>query len=143
MGFFKEFKEFISRGSVIDLAVGVIVGGAFGAITTSLVKDVIMPPIGLLLAGIDFAKLKYVLRDAYTDAAGTHPAVTMNYGAFLQTVINFLIIAFVIFLLIRAMNNLRHKQEEEGKANEVKAPTPQEALLTDIRDILKQMENNR
>jgi large conductance mechanosensitive channel len=144
MGFIRDFKEFISRGNVIDLAVGVIIGGAFGSITTSLVNDVVMPPIGLLLAGIDFSKLKYILKDAYTDAAGKeHVAVAINYGAFIQTLVNFLIISLVIFIVIRLINDMRRKQEAKGEAAEPETPTPQEALLTDIRDILKKIDEKR
>jgi large conductance mechanosensitive channel len=138
MGFLKEFKEFISRGNVVDLAVGVIIGAAFGAITTSLVNDIIMPPVGLALAGVDFSKLHYVLKEAHADETGKMiPAVSINYGAFIQTLINFLIIAFSVFVLIRVIHSMRKKREEEETVSE--APTAQEALLTDIRDILNQI----
>jgi large conductance mechanosensitive channel len=114
----KEFKEFIMRGNVVDMAVGIIIGAAFGAIVTSLVNDVIMPPIGMLLGNVDFASLAIVLKEATAE----EPAVTINYGAFINTVISFLIIAFVIFLLIRNINRLRKEAEEEPAAE----PTTQE-----------------
>jgi large conductance mechanosensitive channel len=114
----KEFKEFIMRGNVVDMAVGIIIGAAFGAIVTSLVNDVIMPPIGMLLGNVDFASLAIVLKEATAEES----AVTINYGAFINTVISFLIIAFVIFLLIRNINRLRKEAEEEPAAE----PTTQE-----------------
>ncbi|MDR3512256.1 MAG: large-conductance mechanosensitive channel protein MscL [Caulobacteraceae bacterium] len=129
---FKEFREFISRGNVVDLAVGVIIGGAFGAIVKSLTDQVIMPPIGLLTGGIDFAQLKVVLKPA----VGKAPEVAIAYGAFINTVITFLIIAFVIFLLVKGINSLRREQAAEPEPA-APAPTPTEALLTEIRDLLK------
>lgn len=134
MGVFSEFREFIVRGNVVDLAVGVIIGGAFGAITKSLVDGVIMPPIGLLTSGVDFSKLEYVLKpdDPATKAS---ELVAIQYGAFLNTCIQFLIIAFVVFLLVKAVNTLR-RQEAEAPAAPA-APTAEEALLTEIRDLLK------
>lgn len=134
MGVFSEFREFIVRGNVVDLAVGVIIGGAFGAITKSLVDGVIMPPIGLLTSGVDFSKLEYVLKpdDPATKAS---ELVAIQYGAFLNTCIQFLIIAFVVFLLVKAVNALR-RQEAEAPAAPA-APTAEEALLTEIRDLLK------
>ena len=133
MSVFKEFREFIARGNVIDLAVGVIIGGAFGAIVKSLVDQVIMPPIGLLTSGVDFAKLQWVLKPE--DVAAKTPAVAIMYGAFLNTVIQFLIVAFVIFIVVKLVNNLR-RQEAEAPAAPA-APTTTEALLTEIRDALK------
>ncbi len=127
---FKEFREFIARGNVVDLAVGVIIGAAFGAIVKSLVDQIIMPPIGLITGGVDFAQLKWVLKP--TDAATKHAEVAIAYGAFINTVIQFLIVAFVIFLLVKAVNSLKR---EEAAAPP--APTPSEALLTEIRDLLK------
>lgn len=127
----KEFREFIARGNVIDLAVGVIIGGAFGAIVKSLTDQVIMPPIGLLTGGIDFGALKWVLKPAL---AGK-PEVAIAYGAFINTVITFLIISVVIFLLVKAINSLR--REEAAAPAAPPAPTPSEALLTEIRDLLK------
>jgi large conductance mechanosensitive channel len=132
MSFFKEFREFIARGNVVDLAVGVIIGGAFGAIVKSLVEQVVMPPIGLLTSGVDFAKLEWVLKPA--DPAAKKAAVAIQYGAFINTVIQFLIIAFVVFLLVKLVNTLR-RQEAEAPAPA--APTPTEALLTEIRDELR------
>ena len=123
MGFIKEFKEFAMRGNVMDMAVGVIIGGAFGKIVSSLVDDVLMPVIGMLTGGVDFTKLTAKVGDA-----------TVNYGTFIQNIIDFLIIAFCIFLMIKAMNKLMPKKEEEPEAP---AGPSQEELLTEIRDILK------
>ena len=131
----KEFKDFIARGNVVDLAVGVIIGGAFGKIVTSLVDGVIMPPIGLLLGEVDFSKLKWVLKAA--DAATKKEEVAIAYGAFINTVVQFLIIAFVIFLMVRAINALRREQAAEPAPAAPPAPTPTEALLAEIRDELK------
>ena len=128
---FKEFREFIARGNVVDLAVGVIIGGAFGAIVKSLVDQVIMPPIGLITGGLDFSALKLVLKPAL----GAKPEVAIAYGAFINTVVTFLIVAFVIFLVVKAVNQLR--REEAVAPAAPPAPTPTEALLTEIRDLLK------
>ena len=128
MGMLKEFREFAMRGNVIDLAVGVIIGAAFGRITTSLVNDVIMPPIGLLVGGMDFSSLAITLRDK-TDKAG---AVQLRYGAFLNTLIDFLIIAFAIFIFVKAINTLQRKKEEAPPA-----PPAEVVLLTQIRDELR------
>ncbi len=133
MGFIKEFKEFAMRGSVIDLAVGVIIGGAFGKIVTSLVDDIIMPPIGFLTGGVDFGQLKYVIVDA--DKANKVEEVAIKYGNFLNVIIQFLIIAFCIFLVIKALNSFKKKQEVAPEV--APAPTKEEVLLTEIRDILK------
>ncbi len=130
---FKEFREFIARGNVVDLAVGVIIGAAFGAIVKSLVDQVIMPPIGLITGGVDFAALKWVLKPA--DEASKHAEVAVAYGAFLNTVIQFLIVAFVIFLIVKAINSL--KREEAAEEAPPAGPTPSEVLLTEIRDLLK------
>lgn len=136
----KEFREFAMRGSVIDLAVGVVIGGAFGLIVTSLVNDVIMPPVGLLTGGVDFSNLFVTLRDG-AKAAGPYAslaqakdagAVTVNLGIFINTLIQFVIVAFAIFILIRAVN--RMKREE---APPPAPPTPSETLLGEIRDLLK------
>jgi large conductance mechanosensitive channel len=124
-----EFKKFAMRGNVVDLAVGIIIGGAFGKIVSSVVADVIMPPIGLLVGGVNFTSLTITLKEA----AGKAPAVTLNYGNFLQAVFDFLIVAFSVFLLIKAINTLQ-KKEEEAPA----APPKQEVLLEEIRDILRQ-----
>jgi large conductance mechanosensitive channel len=127
----KEFKEFISKGSVLDLAVGIIIGAAFGKIISSLVADVIMPPVGVILGGINFTAFKIVLRAAYVDASGKAiEAVTINYGNFLQTSIDFFIIAFAIFLLVKGVNKVRKK---EGIGPD---PTTTEKLLAEIRDLL-------
>lgn len=127
----KEFKEFAMRGNVVDMAVGIIIGAAFGKIVSSLVNDVIMPPIGMLLGGIDFSNFMLTLKEAM----GEVPAVTLNYGVFINTVIDFLIIAFVIFMVIKGMNRMKRKQEEEPAAPP--APTKEQTLLTEIRDLLK------
>ena len=129
----REFREFIARGNVVDLAVGVIIGAAFGKIITSLVDQVIMPVIGLITAGVDFAQLKIVLKAA--DVAAKKPEVAILYGAFLNTIIQFLIVAFVIFLIVKGINSL--KREEAVEPSTPPAPTPSETLLTEIRDLLK------
>jgi large conductance mechanosensitive channel len=132
MSVLTEFKKFAMRGNVVDMAVGIIIGGAFGKIVSSLVADVIMPPIGLLVGGVDFSNLVITLKGA----SGKIPAVTLNYGKFVQSVFDFLIIAFSIFILIRIMNTLQAKEEE---APAVPAPPPkQEILLEEIRDILRE-----
>ncbi len=134
----QEFKEFALKGNVVDMAVGVIIGGAFGKIVSSLVADVIMPPIGMLMGNTNFSDFKYVLKDAVLDANGveTVAAVAINYGAFVQTVIDFLIIAICIFAAIKAMNSFKKKQEEEAPAVPP-APSNEEVLLSEIRDLLK------
>ena len=130
MGMLQEFKKFAMRGNVIDLAVGVVIGGAFGKIVSSLVDQVIMPPIGLITGGVDFSRLKWVLKPA--DAATKTAEVAIQYGAFINTLIQFLIIAFAIFLVIKGINRLSRKQEEAPAA-----PPADVALLTEIRDLLK------
>ena len=129
MSVMNEFKKFAMRGNVVDLAVGIIIGGAFGKIVSSVVADVIMPPIGLLVGGVNFTSLAITLKEA----VGKAPAVTLNYGNFLQAVFDFLIVAFSVFLLVKAINALQ-KKEEEAPA----APPKQEVLLEEIRDILRQ-----
>jgi large conductance mechanosensitive channel len=129
----KEFRDFISRGNVVDLAVGVIIGSAFGAIVKSLVDQVVMPPIGLITGGVDFSQLKLVLKPA--DLAAKHAEVAILYGAFINTVIQFLIVAAVIFLMLKGVSALRRKEAEAPAAPP--APTPSEALLMEIRDLLK------
>lgn len=141
MGFFKEFKAFAMRGNVIDLAVGVVIGGAFGKIVSSVVADVIMPPIGLLIGGVNFTDLVVTLKAAGVDAAGAAtPAVTLNLGNFLQTVFDFIIIAFAVFLFVKGINRLTNlaKQEEEATPPPPPAPTKEEVLLTEIRDLLRE-----
>ena len=131
MGIFSEFREFIARGNVIDLAVGVIIGASFNKIVDSLVNQVVMPPIGLLTGGMDFSKLEWVLR-ADDPATKASELVAIQYGAFVNTLIQFLIVAWVIFLLVKGVNAMRRAQPAEPEA-----PTPSEALLTEIRDLLK------
>jgi large conductance mechanosensitive channel len=135
MSTLSEFREFIARGNVVDLAVGVIVGGAFGKIVTSLVDQVVMPPIGLITGGIDFSALKLVLQPA--DAAAKKAEVAINYGAFINTLIQFLIIAAVIFLLVKAVNRVRRTEAAAPADASPPAPTPIEALLAEIRDELR------
>jgi large conductance mechanosensitive channel len=134
MGMLKEYKEFISKGNVIDLAVGVVIGGAFGKIISSLVSDIIMPPIGYMLKGINFKDLKLILSPAGVDAAGNPtPPVAITYGNFIQTAFEFLIIAWVIFLVVKAINSMNKKEEVAAPPE----PTTQEKLLMEIRDALK------
>ena len=133
VSFTSEFKEFLARGNVVDLAVGVIIGGAFGKIVTSLVDQVVMPPIGLATGGMDFSQMKLVLKAA--DPLTRKPEVAVQYGAFLNTVIQFAIVALVIFLMVKAINNLRREAVREPPAPP--APTRAEALLEDIRDALR------
>lgn len=133
MGFVKEFKEFAMRGSVVDLAIGVVIGAAFGKIVTSMVDDLIMPIIGFITGGIDFSQMKYILKDA--DAANNVAAVTINYGNFINTVVQFLIIAFVIFLVIKGINSMKRAQPAEAPV--APAPSKEEVLLGEIRDLLK------
>ena len=138
MGLGKEFKEFAMRGNVVDMAVGIIIGGAFGKIVSSLVNDVIMPPIGLLLGGANFRDLVVTIKQASVDAAGnTVAAVTLNYGMFIQTVVDFLIIAGAIFLVIKAMNTLKKKDAAAPAPAEPPPPPADVQLLTEIRDLLK------
>lgn len=138
----KEFKEFAVKGNMLDLAIAVIIGGAFGAIITSLVKDIIMPPIGMVLGHVDFKNLMIVLQQGTTpgpytdpDAAAKAHAVTINYGNFLNLIINFLIVAFSIFFVVKAMNKFKKKEEEKPVVEP--EPTKEELLLTEIRDLLK------
>jgi large conductance mechanosensitive channel len=131
-----EFREFISRGSMVDLAVGVILGAAYGKIISSLVDQVIMPPIGLLMGGVDFAQLKWVIKAA--DPVLKKPEVAIQYGAFINTLIQFLIIGLTVFLLVKMVNTLRRFTERQEEAAAVPAaPTPTETLLREIRDLLK------
>jgi len=134
MKLLSEFKEFAARGNVVDLAVGVIIGAAFGKIVTSLVEQVVMPPIGLVLGRVDFSELKWVLAPE-NPATEAVEEVAIQYGAFINTVIQFLIVAFVVFLMVKAINRLRRA---EAAADPVPAgPTPTETLLTEIRDALR------
>lgn len=134
MGLVNEFKEFIARGNVIDLAVGVIIGASFGKIVTSLVEQVVMPPIGLLLGKVDFSKLKWVLAPENPDTPAVEE-VAIHYGAFVNTLIQFAIVALVVFLLVKVINQMRREQAAEPEA--APAPTATEALLAEIRDELK------
>lgn len=129
------FKSFAIKGNAIDMAVGIIIGGAFGKIITSIVSDIIMPPIGLLVGGVNFTDLKFILKDAVGDI----PAVTINYGNFIQVAFDFFIIAFSIFMVIKLLNAAKKKDEkvEEVKEEAPAAPTKEEILLTEIRDLLK------
>lgn len=133
----QEFRDFAMKGNVVDMAVGIIIGVAFGKIVSSLVNDVIMPPLGLLIGGVDFTELKVILKEAAVDPAGNAiSAVSLNYGTFVQTTFDFLIVAFVIFLMIKGMNNMKKKQAE-APAPAPPAPSKEETLLTEIRDLLK------
>lgn len=134
MSFISEFKEFAMRGNVIDMAVGVVIGGAFGKIVSSLVGDIIMPVVGVVTGGVNFTDLKITLKEA----VDTVPAVTINYGSFIQTMVDFLIIAFCIFCVIKALNTLKNKLPKEEEAAPAEPETPADiALLTEIRDLLK------
>ncbi|MBQ0061313.1 MAG: large-conductance mechanosensitive channel protein MscL [Bacteroidales bacterium] len=148
MGFLSDFKAFALKGNVVDMAVGVIIGGAFGKIVSSIVADVIMPAIGVLVGGVNFADLKYTLKEAIpaqVNEAGETvkeavEAVTINYGAFIQNVIDFLIVALAVFFMIKAimkLSSLRKKEEEAPAPEPDPEPTAEEKLLTEIRDLLK------
>lgn len=130
MSIVQEFKEFAVKGNVVDMAVGIVIGGAFGKIVSSFVSDVLMPPLGVLLGGVDFTAFKVTLKQAVGDI----PAVTLNYGTFAQTVVDFTIVAFAIFMLVKAINRMKRKAEEAVPA----APSNQEILLAEIRDLMKQ-----
>lgn len=133
MSIIKEFKVFAMRGNVFDLTIGIIIGGAFGKIVSSLVSDILMPPIGLLIGGVNFTDLKITLKQA--DLLQMTPPVTINYGNFIQVIFDFLIIAFAIFVLVKAIN--RMKKKEEAAPTEPPKPSNEEMLLTEIRDLLK------
>lgn len=137
MKFLQEFKTFAMRGNVVDMAVGIIIGGAFGKIVSSLVSDIIMPPVGLLIGGVKFENLKVLLKHAHTDPATgkVTEAVSINYGNFINTALDFIIIAFAIFLIVKLINGLKRK--EEAKPTPVPPPTKEEQLLAEIRDLLK------
>ena len=138
-GFAAEFKEFIARGNVMDMAVGVIIGGAFGAISTSLVNDIIMPLVSMLTGGIDFSAWKWVLKEAVLDAAGevTAAEVAVNFGLFLAAILNFIIVAFAVFCMIKAINAM-HRKKEEPAPEAPAEPSDEVKLLGEIRDLLKQ-----
>lgn len=139
MGFLKDFKDFAIKGNVIDLAVAVVIGGAFGKIVTSLVNDIIMPPIGMIINGVKFSELKYELVETTTDADGkVVEAVTINYGSFIEVTIQFVIVAFAIFMMIRLISKLKKKEEEKPSPAPPSPVVPEDVkLLTEIRDLLK------
>jgi large conductance mechanosensitive channel len=139
MSVVKEFKEFALRGNVADLAIAIVIGSAFGKIVTSLVGDVIMPPIGMLVGGINFTDIKFKMKNAVIDAAGkvASPAVTINLGNFLQTIFDFIIVAFAIFMLVKMMNRMKKKGEVVTAPEVAPVPSNQEVLLAEIRDLLK------
>ena len=134
MGMVSEFKEFAMKGNVVDMAVGIIIGAAFGKIVSSFVKDVLMPPLGMMMGGVNFNDLAYVLQEAQ----GEVEAVAIKYGAFIQTIVDFLIVAFAVFIAIKAMNAMQKAREEEEVVEEEAPPEPsaEEKLLTEIRDLL-------
>lgn len=132
MGMLQEFKEFAIKGNAVDMAVGIIIGAAFGKVISSLVADVFMPPIGVLIGGVDFTKLAFNLKEAAVDT----PAVTLNYGNFIQTLVDFTIIAFAIFMAVKLINRL--KKKEAAAPTVTPAPSKEEQLLTEIRDLLKE-----
>ncbi|MEX0425672.1 large-conductance mechanosensitive channel protein MscL [Providencia rettgeri] len=136
MSFLKDFREFAMKGNVVDMAVGIIIGAAFGKIVSSLVADVIMPPLGLLIGGVDFKSFSVVLKEAQGDL----PAVVLNYGMFIQTVFDFVIVAFAIFMAIKVMNKVR--REKEAAPAEPTPPSKEEVLLSEIRDLLKEQNKN-
>ena len=139
--FIKEFKEFISRGNVVDLAVGVVIGAAFGKIVSSLVEDIIMPPIGMLLKGVDFKNLKIILKPAEMIADKLNPEVAINYGKFIQTFLDFTIIAIAIFITIKALNTFQRKLHLAADKEEIKAKTDaqlQTETLVEIKELLKE-----
>lgn len=132
MGMLKEFKEFAVKGNVVDMAVGIIIGAAFGKIVSSLVADVMMPPIGVVLGGVDFSELAVIIKQATEETS----AVVISYGKFIQTVVDFTIIAFAIFIAVKLINTLKRKEEEAAKPPP--SPSAEERLLTEIRDLLKE-----
>lgn len=131
MSMMTEFRDFAMRGNVVDMAVGIVIGGAFGKIVSSFVNDVLMPPLGMAMGGVNFTDLAVTLKEAVGETA----AVTLNYGSFIQTVVDFIIIAFAIFMVIKAMNSMKKKEEEKPAAPP--KPTAEETLLGEIRDLLK------
>ena len=140
----KEFQEFALRGNVLDMAVGIVIGAAFGTIVQSLVNDVLMPPVGMLLGGVDFAELFLVLREGATSgpyptvaAAGEAGAITVNYGLFINALVAFLIVAFALFMVIRGFNRIQQEEEAAPEAPAPPEPTNEERLLTEIRDLLR------
>lgn len=143
MAFIKEFKEFAMKGNVVDMAVGVIIGAAFGKIVSSLVDDIIMPLVGVATGGINFTDYKWVIKDAVMKGTEVlEPEVTLNWGAWIQTIVNFLIVAFCIFVMIKFMNQLRKKKDEEP-AHAPAEPSNEEKLLTQIRDLLEDQAKSK
>lgn len=133
-----EFKEFAMKGNVVDMAVGVVIGGAFGKIVSSLVADIIMPVVGVVTGGMDFSSMNFVLKPETTDAAGeVVAAVTLNYGVFIQNTVDFLIVAFAIFSVIKAMNSMKKTEEAAPEPEAPAEPPAEEKLLSEIRDLLK------
>ncbi len=138
MGFLKDFKAFAMRGNIVDMAVGIVIGAAFGKIVSSFVQDILMPPIGMLMGGVDFKTLQWVLQEAVLDPATQEvvtPAIAMTYGNFIQTLLDFITIALAIFMVVKAMMGM--KKKEEAKPAAPPAPSKEELLLTEIRDLLK------
>ena len=133
-----ELKEFLMRGNVVDMAVGIVIGAAFGKIVTSFVNDILMPPIAMLVGDSRFAEMKVILKEAVMEGAEVvTPAITWNYGAFIQAVVDFLIVGTAIFMVIKGMNSMKRKKEEEPTPEAPPEPTKEEVLLTEIRDLLK------
>ena len=139
MSFTSQFKDFIAKGNVVDLAVGVVIGGAFGKIVDSLVNDILMPPLGIIIGGVDFKDLKCIVQAASVDAAGKAvPAVTVNYGMFIQAAITFLLIALAVFVfVVKPMNSMKKRMEKAAEPSGPPAPTKDQVLLSEIRDLLK------
>lgn len=132
MSIVKEFKEFAVKGNVVDMAVGIIIGAAFGKIVTSFVNDIIMPTVGIMTGGVDFSERVVILKEA----VGDMPAVTLNYGNLVQVSLHFLIVAFAVFMLVKGINRLKRKEEKKEEAAPPPAPSKEEVLLTEIRDLL-------
>lgn len=139
--FFEEFKAFAMRGNVVDLAVGMIIGSAFGKITSSLVNDVIMPAVSILLGGVDFSDWKIILKQAVIEnGEEVAAAISINYGTFISTVLDFIILAFAIFCMVKAINKLHKKEESPAEEPAPPEPSAEEKLLTEIRDLLKEKQ---
>jgi len=137
MGVIKEFKEFAIKGNLVDIAVGLIIGAAFGKVVTSLVDNILMPPLGIIIGGVDFSDLSVVLKDAVVKDGKEIPAVTLNYGKFIQDIIDFLIVAMAIFFVIKLMNSVKKKEQEQPVTPAPDVLTKDQLLLTEIRDSLK------
>ena len=137
MGVLKEFKEFALKGNLVDIAIGLIIGAAFGKVVTSLVNDIFMPPLGLVIGGVDFKDLKVTLKDATMEGGQKIDAVTLNYGNFIQNTIDFLIVALAVFVVVKLMNELRKRRQEQPEEPAPEALTKDQQLLIEIRDALK------